>query len=455
MSSAELPARQLPHVTRACDVCRAFKRKCDGTEPCATCVRYSKPCQYSVQPAKRGRKLKRKADEIDAPATAPNAHAHAHAHAQTATASSSSSLSAGDRQLLAHALSSDLSRPSADADGHHSIATAIAARVCPCAVGIFFDAAFMPERCLCGVATDLMPTVRELTERGEQSVLLCPDGAAVLATGAMYNDLVATWTPTPSLRLVAMMKQQMLAHMPQMNLYLQAAVSRIDAFAFVVDRARPDEFEVVFGVVQRGAGADFIAKPLACTGALLDLLGMPLAADDAACDAEFVASERAKLFDRTCPADLASHPAFIKGTAPHLVLRLQLAAQTTLRCADNTLVAAKCAVDLFYSGYDGLLRLVCFKFGDFVEQKVAASEGAFLDTLSLTDDGGVFFTKYPHASSEPPRALSAFDDEEFDTETTTASESRDSLESDSSTTPTPNLSLFWNEDDLEALFQTE
>jgi hypothetical protein len=419
-------------------------------------VRYNKQCQFSVQPAKRGRKLKRKVDEIDAPASAP--HAPGHAHAQTATASSSSSsssLSAADRQLLAHALNSDLSRPSTDADGHHSIATAIVARVCPCAVGIFFDPAFMPERCLCGVASDLMPTVRELTDRGEQSVLLCPDGAAVLATGAMYNDLVATWTPTPSLRLVAMMKQQMLAHMPQMDMYLQAAVSRLDTFAFIVDRARQDEFEVVFGVAQRGAGADFIAKPLACTGALLDLLGMPLAAGDAACDAELVASERAKLFDRTCPPDLASHPAFIKGTAPHLVLRLQLAAQTTLRCADNTLVAAKCAVDLFYSGYDGLLRLVCFKFGDFVEQKVAASEADFLDALSLTDDSGVFFTKYPHARSEPPRSLSAFDDEEFDTETTTASESRDSLESDSSTTPTPNLSLFWNEEYLEALFRLD
>ena len=44
-------------VTRACDRCKARKRRCDGAQPCSLCITSQKRCCYET-PYKRGRTLR-------------------------------------------------------------------------------------------------------------------------------------------------------------------------------------------------------------------------------------------------------------------------------------------------------------------------------------------------------------------------------------------------------------
>ncbi|KAH8195338.1 hypothetical protein TruAng_010506 [Truncatella angustata] len=41
---------------RACETCRELKRKCDGAQPCGTCVRFEYDCIFSRTPGRRSRK---------------------------------------------------------------------------------------------------------------------------------------------------------------------------------------------------------------------------------------------------------------------------------------------------------------------------------------------------------------------------------------------------------------
>lgn len=394
-----------------------------------------------------------------------NEESNAAQHVDKKKSSSSAILSDADAEkLLASAIRSEFGSLNTDADGHFGGCGG--ARVCPCAVGIFFDPTFLPERCLCGIACEVMPTVRQLSTTGaaDRVVRLCPDGNAVLATGALASDLLATWPPTPGFRLVAMQKTCMLAHMPVMYEYLRVAAELRDAAlprSVVVDRVRADQYEIVFGVARRGAAPDLVAHPLAATGALLDLLGLEAAERTGAADTE-AAAARAALFARLCPDELARHPAFIKGTAPHNVLRLQFAAQTALRDAAGALVAAKGVVDLFYSVEDGVLRVVCFKFADFVVIEPSASPD--VNTFALNDDdAAVFFSRYPGAPSAPLAKFSNFEDQLVDDSLAGAD---DLLAASSSTAhseaPSPattaqpadgtnTFPLFWDESDLESM----
>jgi hypothetical protein len=47
------PGRQ--RVKRACQPCKSRKKRCDGAEPCATCIRYGYECHYELGPRKRRR----------------------------------------------------------------------------------------------------------------------------------------------------------------------------------------------------------------------------------------------------------------------------------------------------------------------------------------------------------------------------------------------------------------
>ncbi|KAM3086378.1 hypothetical protein ACMFMG_000517 [Clarireedia jacksonii] len=47
------PGRQ--RVKRACQPCKSRKKRCDGAEPCATCIRYNYECHYELGPRKRRR----------------------------------------------------------------------------------------------------------------------------------------------------------------------------------------------------------------------------------------------------------------------------------------------------------------------------------------------------------------------------------------------------------------
>ncbi|ESZ96194.1 hypothetical protein SBOR_3415 [Sclerotinia borealis F-4128] len=47
------PGRQ--RVKRACQPCKSRKKRCDGSGPCATCVRYGYECHYELGPRKRRR----------------------------------------------------------------------------------------------------------------------------------------------------------------------------------------------------------------------------------------------------------------------------------------------------------------------------------------------------------------------------------------------------------------
>ncbi|KAI9643531.1 hypothetical protein NHQ30_008150 [Ciborinia camelliae] len=47
------PGRQ--RVKRACQPCKSRKKRCDGSEPCATCIRYGYECHYEIGPRKRRR----------------------------------------------------------------------------------------------------------------------------------------------------------------------------------------------------------------------------------------------------------------------------------------------------------------------------------------------------------------------------------------------------------------
>ncbi|KAJ8063715.1 hypothetical protein OCU04_007578 [Sclerotinia nivalis] len=47
------PGRQ--RVKRACQPCKSRKKRCDGSEPCATCTRYGYECHYELGPRKRRR----------------------------------------------------------------------------------------------------------------------------------------------------------------------------------------------------------------------------------------------------------------------------------------------------------------------------------------------------------------------------------------------------------------
>lgn len=47
------PGRQ--RVKRACQPCKSRKKRCDGSEPCATCIRYGYQCHYELGPRKRRR----------------------------------------------------------------------------------------------------------------------------------------------------------------------------------------------------------------------------------------------------------------------------------------------------------------------------------------------------------------------------------------------------------------
>ncbi|KAA8566658.1 hypothetical protein MFRU_044g00030 [Monilinia fructicola] len=47
------PGRQ--RVKRACQPCKSRKKRCDGSEPCATCIRYGYECHYELGPRKRRR----------------------------------------------------------------------------------------------------------------------------------------------------------------------------------------------------------------------------------------------------------------------------------------------------------------------------------------------------------------------------------------------------------------
>lgn len=53
-----MPATQGRKRSRlACDICRDLKRKCDGGEPCGTCVRFEYDCTYSKTASRQSRKL--------------------------------------------------------------------------------------------------------------------------------------------------------------------------------------------------------------------------------------------------------------------------------------------------------------------------------------------------------------------------------------------------------------
>ncbi|EOD48823.1 putative c6 transcription protein [Neofusicoccum parvum UCRNP2] len=49
-SSSTTPQQQHPEkrrkITRACDACKAKKKRCTGTQPCPSCEKAAKPCQY-------------------------------------------------------------------------------------------------------------------------------------------------------------------------------------------------------------------------------------------------------------------------------------------------------------------------------------------------------------------------------------------------------------------------
>jgi hypothetical protein len=486
--------RSLPHVTRACDVCRQYKRKCDGASPCTTCERFNKICSFTTAPAKRGRKLKRKALDSSTSVAAILVSSEilpGNVDSATAATTTSTTTTATLAPILAAAVPAH-TQPNSTQDVSHVLANAIHStvpsnlqdlmpldsksgfnssvpsataatatvtpsqprpceitRVCPCSAGIFFDPKFRPERCLCGVACAVMPTVRQLNEDGVSIVRLCPNGDRVLETSQLAGQLRDAWVATPALRLVAMQKTCMIENLPAMDQYLRCC-DQLDtsALAFHVDRASPDH-EIVFSVACHSGR--IVATPLAVTAALLDLLGLhAAAADDEA---------RAELFARTCPRDLATHPAFIAGRAPPKVLRVQLASQTVLM-ADGQPVAAKCVIDLFFGGEDGNMRLACFKFADFVDIEssvaIANDEGRSLLPL-VEDDAAPFFAKYPLAPNAPVKLFSAFEDELIDDVNISLSTS----ESISSPNTTPidggnsldsnEFPIFWNEAHLETL----
>jgi hypothetical protein len=438
-----------------------------------TCERFHKSCSFTTAPAKRGRKLKRRAVEVDVTANAsptPTTSIATLAPTDAATAAvSTSSLSPLILAAAVPAHTEPTSNVNTPLDVSHVLADAIhgmsrnlqvddksaaavpakpraceITRVCPCSAGIFFDPAFRPERCLCGVACAVMPTVRQLAEDGASIVRLCPDGNRVLETSQLAGQLRDTWVATPALRLVAMQKTCMIQNLPAMDQYLRCC-DQLDssALAFHVDRASVDH-EVVFGIAYEGER--IVAKPLAVTAALLDLLGLAAAAIDEAA--------RGQLFARTCPLDLATHPAFIAARAPPKVLRVQLASQTVLM-ADSQPVAAKCVIDLFFGGDDGAMRLVCFKFADFVdiESSVAVANDDGRSLLPLVeDDAAPFFARYPLAPDAPVQLFSAFADELVDDAnlSVSASESINSI-SDGGNVDENEFPIFWNEAHLETL----
>ncbi|KAK0390770.1 hypothetical protein NLU13_0273 [Sarocladium strictum] len=48
------------YVSRACDVCKRRKVKCDGVEPCANCNTSKLACSYNIQPRRRGRAVNKR-----------------------------------------------------------------------------------------------------------------------------------------------------------------------------------------------------------------------------------------------------------------------------------------------------------------------------------------------------------------------------------------------------------
>ncbi|BGP38802.1 hypothetical protein JCM10449v2_002739 [Rhodotorula kratochvilovae] len=53
--SEEPPAKRSKNVSRACDLCRTSKRKCDGMQPCGNCQHGDKDCAYTMGDRRRGR----------------------------------------------------------------------------------------------------------------------------------------------------------------------------------------------------------------------------------------------------------------------------------------------------------------------------------------------------------------------------------------------------------------
>ncbi|KAB8292946.1 hypothetical protein EYC80_007310 [Monilinia laxa] len=69
------PGRQ--RVKRACQPCKSRKKRCDGSEPCATCIRYGYECHYELGPRKRRRHtLKDHDTDVSQSHSSPDASIH-------------------------------------------------------------------------------------------------------------------------------------------------------------------------------------------------------------------------------------------------------------------------------------------------------------------------------------------------------------------------------------------
>lgn len=54
MTETDFNKFKIARITKACDQCSRFRRKCDGKAPCSLCVEKSRKCSYSKIPKKRG-----------------------------------------------------------------------------------------------------------------------------------------------------------------------------------------------------------------------------------------------------------------------------------------------------------------------------------------------------------------------------------------------------------------
>lgn len=69
------PGRQ--RVKRACQPCKSRKKRCDGSEPCATCIRYGYECHYELGPRKRRRHVLKDNDtDVSQTHSSPDTSSH-------------------------------------------------------------------------------------------------------------------------------------------------------------------------------------------------------------------------------------------------------------------------------------------------------------------------------------------------------------------------------------------
>eukprot|EP00020_Sapocribrum_chincoteaguense_P001367 CAMPEP_0170747750 /NCGR_PEP_ID=MMETSP0437-20130122/9486_1 /TAXON_ID=0 /ORGANISM="Sexangularia sp." /LENGTH=457 /DNA_ID=CAMNT_0011086543 /DNA_START=31 /DNA_END=1404 /DNA_ORIENTATION=+ len=379
-------------VTRACDVCREKRRKCDDQRPCGQCVARDDTCTFTKPQRKRGRK---------AIATPPSG--------QSSTTSSDAD---HVRRFHSHHPSNFVGIPSNPSAFPPSFKVA-GTTICPCGYTVFFDQLLGPRECPgCGFSSAVSPSVPELTGSASSSL----DGSQPSSTSAAGDELAqedvkrarAALVPDPFVNAVASTARSIASlpaetaggsasaarwitgHVKGHAPFLPRVTSLVKATSSTPPSPPPpkqpasssldkssgsgdddDEPYTARLIMPEGVGVTVLdAVVLSRSRALASLLG-PSADNGARC----------ALPDD--PASFANQALFQTGLANRMGLRrLQAMQQVTL---DNGRYAAKVGIDVVYRD-SGEPWLVSLEYVDIVQQvSDAATSAAAPPTGSLLD----------------------------------------------------------------------